>query len=1128
MMMQHRRIPVSLLSGSMAFGLLLLLVSRVAGAEEEPRSDSPAASSAAEQATADASGAEGGTVGTLGRADQEVEEIKKLSDDEWQEEFLQFKRLVNRFQEGVELFQKDVQTYIQQKYSDELKRIQQTYDARNKRLDEEVKVRREQAIAALERFIQKYPQSEHTPLAMFRLAELYYDESVEAFVRAQDEYDRMLSQLDSNAVEIPDAPKYDFSRSLALYERIQKEFPDFENIDGVYYMRGYLYGKDTAAQYDPKKAKDIWLALVTEHPESQFASQAYLRIGSYYFEEGSDKNLKTAIEYFQRVMSYQDNWYDQALYKMAWAYYNLSDYAEATVRFIELIDYSRTMLEETGKGSALRAEAVQYLAISFADSGTVQDALAFFDEIGDRPYKLEVLKRLAEVYVNMAKYEEAIETYSVLQELFPYNEENPSFQNSIVQILSTVPPVDVAKVNAAAEELVRRYGPDSDWWREQGKNRAATANAQKLAETRLRQLAFYYHDLANQADDPQVELENYTIAAQKYREYLQRFPYADQAYELQYFFAECLFFSRNYEEAAIQFKKAMAYTNPKYHTDAAKGVVDSYQELVAADGLEGVLLPFPEAEVTYTEDGVPRPIPISPLRKKYIQAIDVLARVSPDDDVTAKYLYIAALTNFYHFQFDEAQRRFDDFIARYPHNEFADDAAANLVDLLRQQKKWREMMVAIDRLAGMELGNDFRAWEQVREAFGPLKIAAHRKIAEELAASGDRAAAVPEFEQIGEDVDLFNAAQLLEEMGKVDRAIEDYKRLTELYPTSEHVEEALFRIASNYEKFFDLPQAIKYYELLARNYPDSAHAKDSIINAAFLRIGLHQYQEAARLYERYVAAYPKSPEAEPLLFLAGQNYLKAKNYPEAIRTFRRYLKQFFKVNGDRTMEAHIRIIESLEALGRRAEARDLERKTPNIVKSLEGVDTFTHLGLSFYGQIMFKDMQRTMDEFQRAKFVGNSRAMARTLDKKLELINTLEQKMVAILKIGDVEWYSAALYTVGLAYHTFADDLRDAVPSELSEEDRELYMQTLEEEFIYPFEDKAVLYYSKNLDLESAKQVWNKWIELTYEKLNLLRPDLYPARKKEQTKAVQEAQQTIAPPILELPMAGAGALLYVP
>ncbi len=341
------------------------------------------------------------------------------------------------------------------------------------------------------------------------------------------------------------------------------------------------------------------------------------------------------------------------------------------------------------------------------------------------------------------------------------------------------------------------------------------------------------------------------------------------------------------------------------------------------------------------------------------------------------------------------------------------------------------------------------------------------------------------------------------------------------------MEEALFRIASNYEKFFELPQAIKYYELLARNYPDSKHAQDSIINAAFLRIGLHQYREAARMYERYVAAYPKSADAEPLLFLAAQNYLKAKDYAEAVRTYRRYLKQYFKVNGDRSMEAHVRMIECLEALGRQREARDLERKTANLVKSLEGVDTFTHLGLSFYGEIMFKDMQRTMDEFQRAKLKGDSRALARILDRKLKLINTLEQKMVAILKIGDVEWYSAAVYTVGLAYHTFADDLRDAIPSELNEEDRELYMQTLEEEFIYPFEDKALLYYTKNLELESAKHVWNKWIELTYEKLHLLRPDLYPARKKERILSVGEAQEVVSPPILEAPLSDAGAFLFV-
>ena len=93
---------------------------------------------------------------------------------------------------------------------------------------------------------------------MFRLAELYYDQASYDFLVAQQNYDQILKGLDlSDTKSLPEDPKYDFSKSLALYDRIIKDFPRFKNIDAVYYMRGYLLGNDLALQHDHVQAGHV-------------------------------------------------------------------------------------------------------------------------------------------------------------------------------------------------------------------------------------------------------------------------------------------------------------------------------------------------------------------------------------------------------------------------------------------------------------------------------------------------------------------------------------------------------------------------------------------------------------------------------------------------------------------------------------------------------------------------------------------------------------------------------------------------------------------------------------------------------------------------------------------------------
>ena len=434
------------------------------------------------------------------------------------------------------------------------------------------------------------------------------------------------------------------------------------------------------------------------------------------------------------------------------------------------------------------------------------------------------------------------------------------------------------------------------------------------------------------------------------------------------------------------------------------------------------------------------------------------------------------------------------------------------------------MQESVDRLVGLSLGGDSKEWTQARSLLVDVRIKAKQKEAEALAGQGNFDEAYRKFMDAGTDVGILNAAKIMDSKGKVDVAIDTYQHLVRQYPRSEHVPFSLYRIASNYEKFFDLSRAIEFYDRLATSFPKDERAPDSINNAALLRIGLHQYREAARAYERYAQSYPNESDAEVQQFLAGKYFVKAEDYTEGVRAFREYLQRYNRSHGDRHMEAYLTLINGLEKLGRGKDALEMERRAPAVMASLKELPTFTALGTNLYAQIMFKEMQRLMSTFQEVKLTGSMKALEIALDRKNQLKEQIESKMKEMIRISDLEWSTAAVYNVGLTYHSFADALRDAIPPGLSPEDEEIYRTTLEDEFIFPFEDRALEYYKRNLEIESTQKLWNKWIELTYVQLNRLRPDMYPGRKKEQFMFDVGEQQFTSPPIQSIPAASASAL----
>ncbi len=102
---------------------------------------------------------------------------------------------------------------------------------------------RRHAIQVFERFLETYPEdNERTPDVMFRLAELYYDESAYARLSAMDVADHRREELRGQGLPVDTVqdPPIDYRCSILLYRHIISRFARFRMSDSTHYLLGWV------------------------------------------------------------------------------------------------------------------------------------------------------------------------------------------------------------------------------------------------------------------------------------------------------------------------------------------------------------------------------------------------------------------------------------------------------------------------------------------------------------------------------------------------------------------------------------------------------------------------------------------------------------------------------------------------------------------------------------------------------------------------------------------------------------------------------------------------------------------------------------------------------------------------
>ncbi len=597
------------------------------------------------------------------------------------------------------------------------------------------------AIARFERFIAKYPSDPtYTPDAMFRLGELYFERDA---IAQQVEMNAYLAERDrrlatGEPLESLVEPAKSFAATTELYQRLVAAFPKYDKLDGVYYLIGYCHnetgdanlarmawlnlvcanhytytgvvppeeGGPTVPEADPTAAAHPALTLdkkpetpaptafvdpyegcIPAAPDSRFWAETWLRIGEYHFDlDYSQHGLSKAISAYSKVLAKPDDRnYNLALYKVAWTYYRASRYPEAIEHFWKLVQWSDDELKRTGKGSELRAEAVQYLAIAFAYDDwnenqvpdNVEGSPRGIERMQDprlmpqdKPYTSEVAFQLGNVYFDEAKYAEAIEVWNLALKRWPLDPQVPEVQNMIA--------VAHTRAGQQAEAILSRsklseYAEGSDWWEANKDRPVEQQRAEQLAEDALVSTAIVHHQRAQglrrrcvEVQDPALCTEaqqQYSLAALAYRNYIQRYQNNPQAYELTYNLADALYWSESYEEAAQEYAAVRdSNLDDKYLSIAARLVVESLKRVVEAKIAKGEVQQRTEPPTPEGSPATVKPIEVPELLQRLARARETyLARVDEAHDiehVRSSYFYNNTLLLYLYGYWDLARTRF--------------------------------------------------------------------------------------------------------------------------------------------------------------------------------------------------------------------------------------------------------------------------------------------------------------------------------------------------------------------------------------------------------------------------------------------------------------------------------------
>jgi tetratricopeptide (TPR) repeat protein len=928
----------------------------------------------------------------------------------------------------------------------------------------------DQAMVHYRSFLEETPESQQTPEAMRRLADLQLEK--EFGIRTHDARPREMAapgsaqrlagaQADNPAAAVAragivesdqdfekrttaeasggdaaasaagtvgggDAPKGPLE-AIALYNRLLTEYPTYRDSDQVLYQMARAYDELGRTE----EAMETMERLIRTNPNSEHYDEVQFRRGEYFFTR---RKFRDAENVYSGIIKLgpKSSYYELALYKLGWTFYKQDFYEEALHRYMALLDYKVSTgydFDQRHEEEDERrvADTFRVISLSFSNLGGPEAVQEYYSAHGKRSYEDRVYSNLGEHYLAKLRYDDAAKTYKSFIALYPFHRAAPRFSMKVIETFTKggFPKL----VLEAKREFASSYGLQSKYWEHFKPEESPEVLA--YLKTNLKDLATHYHAEYQSAVKADEKLANYREALRWYGDYLKSFPKDAESPGINYELADLLLENKDFGEAAKQYERT-AYGYPIHSQSAAAGYAAVY---AYRQQLKGV-----SAE---QRDGVKRDTITSSLK---------FADTFPDHAQAAPVL-----------------------------GEAADD--------LYEMKDYRPAVEAAkrvtDRYPGADLAIRRSAWIVV--AHGSFELAAYpdaehaytQVLAVTPEGDGSRAAFVD------------NLAASIYKQGELANAAQDYRaaanhflRIRSAAPTSAIRPTAEYDAGAALIRLQDWKAAVEVLDAFRSTFPKHQLRLEASKQIAYAYRESGQLSLAAGEYDSLASQSDDPALRSEALLVAGELYEKSNNRERALDAYIRYVNQFPRPV-ETALETRSKIAEMYKAAHDESryqqELKDIVR-----IDSLAGSER-TGRTRTLAARAALVLAERLYQDFVAVKL---RQPFETSLKDKQQRMDGMIEALNGLVKYEIADTTAAATYYMAETYFNFSRSLTESErPTDLGPADMEAYESSLDEA-AFPFEEKAINVHEKNMELLHSG-LYNDWTKKSLGRLSELMPGRY-------------------------------------
>ncbi|MGD8568683.1 MAG: tetratricopeptide repeat protein [Gammaproteobacteria bacterium] len=336
-----------------------------------------------------------------------------------------------------------------------------------------------------------------------------------------------------------------------------------------------------------------------------------------------------------------------------------------------------------------------------------------------------------------------------------------------------------------------------------------------------------------------------------------------------------------------------------------------------------------------------------------------------------------------------------------------------------------------------------------------------------------------------------NLAASVYKQGEQARANEDYKtavrhflRIADLAPTSKIRPTAEYDAAAVLIQIMDLERAAKVLLAFRENYPRHKLQHDVTKKIAYVYKEMGKYSLAAKEFERVAAEAKDEDLIRESMLTAAELYSKAKDTDNSLRVYKQFVVKFPKPL-EFALETYYKIAMIHKS---RDDLQNYRKTLQHIIKAdanagNERTDRTRYLA----AQSSLVIIEPRFDDFIAIKLVKPFKVSLTRKQKTMKSLVASYSKLVDY-KVADVT--AASTFYIAEIYYNFSRSLLSSEkPDGLSDLELEEFNLMLEDQ-AFPFEEKAIKVHEKNVELLSVG-VYSNWIDRSIEKLAKLLPARY-------------------------------------